>query len=191
MSDMACVYEMNLLEENEQIDQDILAGRGLDVLFCLMDGADKAMELAQKLGMPVYSVQLYLRRLVKAGLVRENAGSIKNGQIEKTYQLVSDEVEIINRVQADMSSEAVKKRRTEIAAQHFSVMTKKAIKSAGNEADKPNKIKSYFMKAQKENMLQFRQEIENLFQKYQTMEDLQAEDTYSLFTVLAPFEMEE
>lgn len=191
MSDIACVYELNLLEENEQIDKDILAGRGLDVLFCLMDGINNAVAVAQKLGMPVYSVQLYLQRLVKAGLVKENIASIKNGQIEKVYEMVSDEVEIINRVQANMSSEAAKKRQTDIVAQHFSAMVKKAIKCAGNEREKPNKIKSYFMKAREENMIQFRLEIENLIRKYQAMEDLQAEDTYSLFTVLAPYEMEE
>lgn len=191
MSDMACVYEMNMLEENEDIDRDILAGRGLDVLFGLMDGTDKAMALAQRLRMPIYSVQLYLQRLVKAGLVEEKVDSIKSGQIEKAYQLVSDEIEIINRVQDDLSSDAAKRRQMDIAAQHFAVMTKRAIKSAGNETDKPNKIKSYFMKAKKENMLQFREEIEKLFQKYQEMEDLQAEDTYSLFTVFAPYEMEE
>lgn len=190
MSDMACIYEMNTLEENEQLDQDFLAGRGLDVLFCLMDGADKAADIAKKLGMPIYSTQLYLKRLIKAGLINEKRERIINGQIEKSYQLASDEIEIINQIQGDTDSEAAKKRQADIAAQHFSIMVRNAIRHASEEQDKPSKAKAYFMKAQKQDMQKFREDLDHVFCKYQSLEQTQAEDTYSLFTVLAPYKME-
>lgn len=56
MSDIACIYEINSLEENEQLNQDFLAGRGLDVLFCLLDGVERTLDIAQKVGIPIYSV---------------------------------------------------------------------------------------------------------------------------------------
>lgn len=71
MSDIACIYNMNMVEENEQLEDDLLAGRGMDILFCLMDQLKTRKEIARRLGMPVYSVQLYLQRLVNAGLVKE------------------------------------------------------------------------------------------------------------------------
>ena len=56
MSDIACIYNMNMVEENEQLEDDLLAGRGMDILFCLMDQLKTRKEIARRLGMPVYSV---------------------------------------------------------------------------------------------------------------------------------------
>lgn len=191
MSDMACIYEMNMIEENEQMEADILSGRGMDILFCLMDNMRTGKEIAGKLGMPNYSVQLYLQRLVKSGMVREDIPFVHNGQIEKRYALSSNEIEILNKLESKGQNEAEKKRKADISAQHFSVMTRNAIKNVNMNSGKPHKIKAYFMKARKEDMKEFRKEIDKLFQKYQAMEDMEAEETYSLFTVLAPYEMEE
>lgn len=191
MSDMACIYEMNMLEENEQVEQDILSGRGMDILFCLMNHLETTLEIARRLGMPSCSVQLYLQRMVKAGIVREEMIAIQNGQVEKHYQLVSDEIEIINHLQKTSLSEAEKKRKAEISAQHFALMTRNAIKNVNLNSEAPHKIKAYFMKAKKEDMEEFKKEVDRLFQKYQSLEAAEAADTYSLFTVLAPYEMEE
>ncbi len=191
MSDMTCIYEMNMIEENDQMEADILSGRGMDILFCLMDNVQTGKEIAAKLEMPSYSVQLYLQRLVKAGMVREDIPFVQYGQIEKRYTLISDEIEILNKIESKGLSEAEKKRKADISAQHFSVMTRNAIKNVNMDSGKPHKIKAYFMKAKKEDMEKFRKEIDELFKKYQAMEDLEAEETYSLFTVLAPYEMEE
>ena len=58
MNDMACIYQMNMVDENQQLEQDILSGRGLEILFCLMDKLETSKEISKRLGMPVYSVQL-------------------------------------------------------------------------------------------------------------------------------------
>lgn len=191
MSDMPCIYKMNMVEEHEQMEQDILAGRGMDVLFCLMNNAKTKLEIASRLGIPSFSVQLYINRLEKAGLVKEGIPSIRDGQVEKCYQLVSDEIEIINYLQKGNMSNEEKKRKAEISAQHFAIMTRNAIKNVNMNDGKPHKIKAYFMKAKEEDMKEFRKEIEQLFEKYQKLEDKTAEETYSLFTVLAPYEMED
>lgn len=190
MSDMPCIYKMNMVEENEQMEQDMLSGRGMDVLFCLMNDAKTKLEIATRLGMPSFSVQLYINRLEKAGLVKEGISTIRNGQVEKCYQLASDEIEITNYLQKGTLPEAEKKRKAEISAQHFAVMTRNAIKNVNMNDGKPHKIKAYFMKAKEEDMKEFRKEIEQLFEKYQKLEDTEAEETYSLFTVLAPYEVE-
>lgn len=191
MSDFPCIYEMNMLEENSQMEQDLLAGRGMDVIFCLMDHLKSRQEIATKLGMPNYSVQLYLQRLIKAGLVKEEVSNIQNGQLERSYSLVSDEIEIMNRIYKNGLSEAEKMRKVELSAQHFANMTRNAIKNVNLNPQKPHKIKMYLMKAKKEGMESFQKEIDLLFKKYKAVEDLDATDTYSLFSVLAPYEMEE
>lgn len=190
MSDIACIYDLNMVEENEQLEDDLLAGRGMDVLFCLMDQLKTRREIAKRMGIPVYSVQLYLQRLVNAGLVKEENNTEVNGEVEKKYYLISDEIEIMNRIQSSTMEDGERKRKALLSAQHFASMTRNAIKNVNMEPDKPNKIKAYFMKAKEEDMREFRDEIDALFEKYQAKEDLVATDTYSLFTVLAPYEME-
>ena len=190
MSDIACIYDMNMIEENKQLEEDLLAGRGMDVLFCLMDQIKTRREIAQRIGMPMYSVQLYLQRLVTAGLVKEDNEVDLNGDIEKNYSLISNEIEIMNRIQCSSIEEGERKRKAILSAQNFASMTRDAIKNVNIEPNKPNKIKAYFMKANEEDMKKFREEIDALFKKYQSLEDTEATDTYSLFTVLAPYEME-
>ena len=184
LSDIACIYEIDMLKENEQLEEDLLSGRGMDVLFCIMDKITTRQEIATRLGMPNYSVQLYLKRLLKAGLIREETLPICNGQIEKKYSLASNDIEIINRIQGNSSAE--KNRKTEIAAQHNTLMVKNAIRNANVNDEKPNSIQAYFIKAKKEDMEEFKKEIDKLFAKYREKEDLNAEETYSLFTVMAP-----
>lgn len=90
MSDIACIYNMNMVEENEQLEDDLLAGRGMDILFCLMDQLKTRKEIARRLGMPVYSVQLYLQRLVNAGLVKKKTKlplMVKLKKIIISYQM--------------------------------------------------------------------------------------------------------
>lgn len=189
MSDMPCICQMGLLDEN--IQNDFLAGRGLEILFGLMDGLKTKRELATKLSIPIYSVELYLQRLIKANLVVEGETQVCGGQMMHTYHLTSTDIEIINQLQCNEDSEVERKRKAEISAQHFAIMTRNAIKSVNLHEDKPNRIRAYFMKAKKEDMEAFRNEIEQLFEKYKALEDCNAEDTYSLFTVLAPYNVED
>lgn len=191
MSDITCIYEMNMIEENEQLESDILSGRGMELILCLMDGMANRRQIAERLGMPVYSVQLYLQRLLNAGLVKEKIQYVQNDQIEKYYELASSEIEIMNRIQGNNMDENEKRRKALLSSQHFAIMTRNAIKNVNINPEKPNKIKAYFMKARREEMEEFRKEIDLLFEKYQLKEDLDANDTYSLFTVLAPYEMED
>ena len=191
MSDITCIYEMNMIEENEQLESDILSGRGMELILCLMDGMANRRQIAERLGMPVYSVQLYLQRLLNAGLVKEKIQYVQNDQIEKYYELASSEIEIMNRIQGNNMDENEKRRKALLSSQHFAIMTRNAIKNVNINPEEPNKIKAYFMKARREDMEEFRKEIDLLFEKYQLKEDLDANDTYSLFTVLAPYEMED
>nr|WP_308649177.1 hypothetical protein [uncultured Agathobacter sp.] len=191
MSDITCIYEMNMIEENEQLESDILSGRGMELILCLMDGMANRRQIAERLGMPVYSVQLYLQRLLNAGLVKEKIQYVQNDQVEKYYELASSEIEIMNRIQGNNMDENEKRRKALLSSQHFAIMTRNAIKNVNINPEKPNKIKAYFMKARREDMEEFRKEIDLLFKKYQLKEDLDANDTYSLFTVLAPYEMED
>ena len=141
--------------------------------------------------MPVYFVQLYLQRLVNAGLVKEENEVAINGEVEKNYYLISDEIEIMNRIQSSAMEDDERRRKALLSAQHFASMTRNAIKNVNMTPEKPNKIKAYFMKAEEEDMREFRKEIDLLFQKYQEKEKLEATDICSLFTVLGPYEMED
>ena len=70
MSDMPSIYEIGMIQDEVELEQDILSGRAMDILLCMMDNAETASEMARRIGIPIYSVQLYLQRLLKAKLIR-------------------------------------------------------------------------------------------------------------------------
>ncbi len=190
MSDIACIYEMNMLKENERMESDLLTGRGMDILLCVMNERKYASDIAKELMMPVCSVQLYLNRLEKAGLVKTEKKLLSNNTIKMEYSLIKDDIEIINAIIGKEAFSGERNRKVEIAAQHFAGLTKKAIRSANCNSDMPNIIKTSFMKAKKDDMEKFLSEINDLYKKYLDKEDVSAEETYSLMTVLAPFDVE-
>jgi predicted transcriptional regulator len=191
MSDIACIYEMNMLKENERMERDLLTGRGMDILLCVMNEKKLVSEISSELMIPTCTVQLYLNRLVKAGLVKEKKMTLPNDTIRSEYSLIKENLEIVNKIIGKNALSGERNRKVEIAAQHFAGLTKKAIRSANNNVDMPNIIKTSFMKARKTDMENFLADINNLYEKYLSKEDLSAEETYSLMTILAPFEVEE
>lgn len=189
MGDIACVYEMNLIQENKQMEQDLLSGRGLDVLLCLLDHLTTQEQIAVRLGMPIFSVKLYLERLVQAGLVKCKTLPVRDGKLRKEYALVADEISIINRLKENTT--LADKRRNEIAAHHYAALIRSAIKGVGDNAQKANRIKAYFMNAKDEDMREFNKELTELFEKFQSLEEKDESNMYSLFTVLAPYKAED
>ena len=190
MTDMACIYEMNMVQESRQVDEDLLSGRAFDILLGLLDSKQTVDTLAKKLAMPRYSLKLYLKRLVNAGIVVERSLPISEDAIEKEYELPSDRLSIINNLGKEGSKFKIA-RDSDISAQHFAVMAKRAIMSAAANKNDPYYIGSYFMKASDENMAKFKKEVLDLFEKYKAMEDPEQDKTYSLFTVFSPFNMED
>lgn len=189
MSDLNCVYEMDMIQENEQMEQDILSGRGMDVLFCLMDKFVTQDEIAKRLGMPRFSVQLYLQRLIRAGLVCEEVEQVRNGQVIRSYHLASDNLTIINRLKEHVSPQD--KRKNEITTQYFLAMVRNAIQSAGKDLSKPARVQACFIKAREKDMKKFTGEIDQLYKQYQDAENLEETDLYGMLTVMGPYEIEE
>lgn len=189
MSDLNCVYEMDMIQENEQMEQDILSGRGMDVLFCLMDKFVTQDEIAKRLEMPRFSVQLYLQRLIHAGLVREEEEKIRNGEVIRSYCLVSDNLKIINRLKEHVSPQD--KRKNEITTQYFLTMVRNAIKSAGKDLSRPARVQACFIKAREKDMKNFTEEIDQLYKRYLQTENPEGADLYGMLTVMGPYEVSE
>lgn len=189
MSDLNCVYEMDMIQENEQMEQDILSGRGMDVLFCLMDKFVTQDEIAKRLGMPRFSVQLYLQRLIRAGLVCEETEKIRNSEVIRSYRLASDNLTIINRLKEHVSPQDI--RKNEITIQYFLTMVRNAIKSAGKDLSKPARVQACFIKARERDMGNFTGEIDQLYERYRDAEDPGETDLYGMLTVMGPYELKE
>ncbi|QFJ54874.1 hypothetical protein [Pseudobutyrivibrio xylanivorans] len=183
--ELSCIYEMNMFQEDKELNEDILSGRAFDVLLTLLDSKQTSENISRRLKMPNFSTQMYLNRLVLAGIVTEKKTQLTNGLLEKEYSLVSKDLSIINDLSKSKSS---KQCENELTAHHFAVMTKQAIKCAGTHKNKPYQIGSYFMKVKLEDMEAFKHEIDALFDKFRALEDTEQTQTYSLFTVMAPYE---
>lgn len=188
MADFPCIYEMSLISEDDKLKEDILNGKALDILLILLSGSKTVKEIAKQLNIASFSIQLYIQRLIDAGLIKVTDEKVLEGKVEKTYDLVSTDVEILNYLKNSCKSEDGK-QKIELSAQHFSSLTREIIRNIGEFGDKPHKIKAYFIKADEESMGEFKKELDELFARYQAMEKLEAPDTYGFISVLAPYKL--
>jgi len=188
MSDISCIYEMSLINENDSLKQDILNGKALDILLILLSGAKTVKEMGKELNIPSFSVQLYIKRLLEANLIKITDVKVIEGKVEKSYDLASSDIEILNNLKANCKGEDGKKN-LELSAQYMASLTREMIRNVDEYDDKPHKIKAYFIKADKEKMVEFKNELDELFKKYQSLEDMDATNTYGLISIFAPYKI--
>lgn len=188
MNDISCIYEMSMIDEKDTLKEDILKGHALEILISLLAGSKTARELSRELNIPVFSVQLYLNRLLRVNLVSIMSSSAVDDKIEKVYCLASSDVEILNNLKN--CNEGDSETNIDLSAQHFSTLTRQVIKNINRYKDKTYKIKAYFIKTDEETMKVFKRELDELFEKYQKLEDEQASETYGFISVLAPYGVE-
>ncbi|WP_432403374.1 hypothetical protein [Wukongibacter sp. M2B1] len=188
MSDLPCIYDMSLVNEDSKLKQDIINGKALEVILILLSGSKTIKEISRELDIPSFSVQLYIKRLLDANLIKVIDTQVVDGKIEKTYDLASTDIEILNNLKNSYSKEDGKEN-IELSAMHFASMTREMIRNINKYKDKPYKVKAYFIKADQEKMKEFKKDLEELFEKYQKLENLDAEDTYGFISVLAPYKL--
>jgi flagellar hook-basal body complex protein FliE len=123
--------------------------------------------------------------LICANLVRIANIKIYDGKIEKSYELASSNIEILNFLKTNGTEN--QEVNNELSAQHFANLTKDAIKSVSKYQEKPHKVKAYFIKADQETMKKFKKELEDLYERFQSLEDSSADDTYGFISVLSPY----
>ncbi|QSX05337.1 hypothetical protein JYG23_11715 [Sedimentibacter sp. zth1] len=189
MPDIPCIYKMDLVDEKDVLKEDLLKGKAFDILLSLLAGSKSIKDISKELNVPSFSVQLYIKRLIDAKLVKVKNSKVVEGKIEKCYELVSTDIQIINYLK---ESNAIidDKKDIELLALQFSSLTKDVIKNINKFQDKPHKIKAYFIKADEEKIAEFKKELDALFEKYQSLEDLSVDDTYGFISVLAPYKIE-
>lgn len=188
MSDIPCIYEMSMINEKDTLGEDIVSGKALDVLLILLSGSRTVKEIAKELNVPSFSVQLYIKRLIEVNLIKITDVKIVDGKVEKQYELASTDIEIFNYLK-DNCKDKSGRQNMELSAQHFASLTRDIIRNIDNFNDKPHKIKAYFIKANNEKMLKFKEELDELFNKYQDLEDLESNDTYGFISVFAPYKL--
>ncbi|MDF2520953.1 MAG: hypothetical protein K0R84_1581, partial [Clostridia bacterium] len=140
------------------------------------------------LNTPAFSIQLYLNRLMTANLVTVKESTVIDGRIEKIYCLSSKDVEILNYLKSNSNDS--NDRNIDLSAQHFSSLTRQIIKNINQYKEKTYKIKAYFIKTDDKTMQEFKKELDDLFLKYQQLEDINATETYGFISVLAPYSVE-
>jgi len=190
MSDIPCIYEMSMINENDKLKEDIINGKALDILLILLSGSKTIKEISKDLNVPSFSAQLYVQRLIEANLIKITDLKVVEGKLEKTYDLASSDVEVLNYLKNSCKGDD-NKNDLELSAQHFASLTRDIIRNINKYSDKPHKIKAYFIKADEETMLGFKKDLDDLFSKYQALENLDASDTYGFISVLAPYKLKE
>lgn len=189
MVDIPCIYKMDLVDEKDILKEDLLKGKTFEILLSLLSGSKSSKEISKELNIPSFSVQLYIKRLIEANLVKIKDYKISDEMMEKSYELVSTDIQIINYLKEN-SSENDSKSNLNLLASQFSAITRDVIRDVDSYQGKPHKIKAYFIKAEEDKIQEFKKELEALFEKYQSIEDLNASETYGFIGVLAPYNKE-
>lgn len=190
LSELPYVFEVNNIENNSSLERDILNGKAIDILISLLYDSKNIHELSKELKIPSYSTQLYIKRLIANQMIKVNRTEVINQRKINYYELTKTDIEILNFLK-ESDELRMDETKIEMSAKHFSSMTSKAIKNINKYRDKPYKIKAYFIKSDENSMSAFKDELDQLFIKYQALEDEEAKDTYSFISVLAPFKMAE
>lgn len=188
MADIPCIIDMSLINESSELKQDILAGKALDILLTLLSGSKTVKEVARELKLPSFSVQLYIKRLLEGNLIKIVDTKVVDGKIEKTYELASTDIEILNYLK-DNCKTTDSSETLELSAQHFASLTREIIRNINNYSDKPHKIKVNFIKTDVTTMESFKKDLDELFKKYEALEDVNAPETYGFISVLAPYKL--
>lgn len=186
MSELPCIYDMSMIQEKDALDEDILNGKALEVLISLLYSSKSAKEISDEIGSPPFTVKLYLKRLMNHNLVKKTSSHIVDGRLIEKFELASHDIDILNNLKKQ--GKAVNaEQKLDLSAKHFAHLTQNTIQNLKSYQDKPYKIKAYFIKAKEEDMVTFKKELDELFEKYQALEDDQSDSTYSLINVFAPF----
>ncbi|GAA0115314.1 hypothetical protein [Clostridium senegalense] len=181
MSEISCIYETTLINENEK--EDLLEGKNLEILIALLSSTKTATEISKELNIPIFSTQLYLNRLLKCNLIEICSVKVLDGKIEKKYQLRNTDIEFLKNIK--IKGQNKNKLQIKLAANKFSNLTKDVIEKLSENKDHPYKIKAHFIKADKEKMEEFRIELEKLFEKFENSENKNAKDTYTFISTFA------
>lgn len=189
MADIPCIYDMSMVNEKDSIKEDIVNGKALDILLLLLSGAKTVRTISKELKIPSFSVQLYIKRLITANLVSILDTRVVDGKIEKTYVLASTDINILNFIENNCKGGS-DKDNIELSAQHFATITRDMIRNIDTFKGKPYKIKAYFIKAEEEKINEFKDELDKLFEKYQSLEDPNASETYGFINVLSPYRLD-
>ncbi|MDD6769490.1 hypothetical protein [Inconstantimicrobium porci] len=185
MSDNLLLTRDMFTVDEQDIKEDILKGKALDMLLLILEESRTNSELSRLLNIPLFTTQLYLSRLLKANLIKVDSTVISEGKVEKTYSLAFKDLSIFNNINlSDTDDDNYKKNL--IMSQNFSSMVKQAIENAYKDEKMPNKIWAYYMKTDKSKMEAFKKDLDELIKKYKDLECENGTETYSFFTVLAP-----
>ncbi len=188
MADIPCIVDMSLIKEDSKLKEDILEGKSLEILLILLSGAKTVKEIARELNLPSFSVQLYITRLLEGKLIKIVDTKVVDGKIEKTYELISTDIEILNYLKNNCKN-ANNSETIELSAQHFASMTREIIRGIDGYRNKPHKIKVNFIKTDVKTMESFKKDLEELIAKYESLENLEASETYGFISVLSPYKL--
>lgn len=181
MSEINMVYEVDMINETDYMEELFYEGRILDILTMMLTREFTPMEISHQLNIPVFSVKVYLKRMLDVGLIKIEESKVVNGRIERRYGLVTTNVDFHN----NLNMKGV--QNTIASAKHFGKLVEDAIvKLASCSDEKSKKAKAYFIKTTDANMKVFKEELDALFEKYKSLEIMDGTETYGFISVLSP-----
>lgn len=184
MNDINLTKENGLITEDENVNRDVYKNKGLDILLILLNGPKSIDMIAKELDVPVFSVGLFIKRLMRNNLIEVSEKKIINGKINKIYKLKDKDINILKKINNDKNEEAL----VEYAAKYYSDLASNVFKNIKKNNNSPGMAKSLFIKASDEQIRKFIKELSNLFEKYNNIEDVSQENMYVFMSMVSQYE---
>lgn len=177
MSEVNDTLQSSLIFERDDLKNDFFDNRGMDVLVSLSKG-DKTIDMiARELNIPAFNVKLFIHRLMSKNIVKLSNEKVINGKLYNTYSLVSRDLNVFG-------NSSNKEDEIESAVTYFSNLISDMVRNSTKDADVFN-AKICHIKCSKDRIMEFRKDLDKLYEKYNSIEDMDEADMYGFLSVIA------
>ena len=186
MNEINLTKENGLITEDESMNKDIYKNKGLDILLCLLHGPQSIDIIAKEIDMPVFSVRLFIERLLRHDVIKISDKKIINGKIVKFYKLSEKDINFLSKIDKDENEKAF----IEYAAKYYSDLATNIFKNINIVEGKPGMAKAIYIKASNEQIKEFIKDLNELFEKYNNIEDVSEENIYAYLGMVSSYDQQ-
>ena len=178
-----------LIEEQELIvepDEQLNINTGVNILLCFLDGPKSVKAISKKLTLPLVSVKLFIERFRQHNLIKISKEEIKNNKKTIIFELVDKDLNFMHEVENDEEvSETILIKKAE---KYYLNLVENIFENMKIEDTQSGLAKALFIKTNQEQINKFTKELEDLFAKYNELENKNEDKTYVFLSMLSQYQ---
>lgn len=171
--------------DNVDVLKEIFSGKTMDIILELMDRELTEQQLLDRLEMYPIKLKYYLGKLLDIGIIEKINEDMSNVKVKTYYKLKKENINLfVNNTELGVNFNSIND------ASKYGDLVKKGFNVLAKNSDAPNKETAVFIHSSREDMLEFKKELDVLVNKFLNKEDKAQTEGYLLLNLLLPYEMD-